>query len=189
MRFSLLMLLVAAMTVSPLHQASAEQVKLDVRLVHPVMKAGEKQTNHLRIALTGFELKSAEERPPVNVCLVLDHSGSMSGQKLARAKEAAEAAIDRLSNDDIVSVVLYDSNVTVLVPATKATDRASINKKFAGSKRAAPPPCSPESARVPRKFVSSWPTNKSTESSCFRTAWPTWVPKAHKNWKGWDVRS
>mgnify|MGYP003137144683 FL=1 len=132
MRFSLLMLLVAAMTVSPLHQASAEQVKLDVRLVHPVMKAGEKQTNHLRIALTGFELKSAEERPPVNVCLVLDHSGSMSGQKLARAKEAAEAAIDRLSNDDIVSVVLYDSNVTVLVPATKATDRASIKQKIRG---------------------------------------------------------
>ncbi|MCC9656816.1 vWA domain-containing protein [Rhodopirellula halodulae] len=132
MRMSLLMSLAAIMAVAPLHRAHADQVKLDVRLVHPVMKAGEKQNNHLRIALTGFEMKSDKERPPVNVALVLDHSGSMSGQKLARAKEAAEAAIDRLSDNDIVSVVLYDSNVTVLVPATKATDRSSIKQKIRG---------------------------------------------------------
>ena len=111
-------------------RVDAQQVKLDVRLVNPVMMAGEKTKNYLRIALTGFELESAEDRPPVNVALVLDHSGSMGGEKLARAKEAAMTAIDRLSDDDIVSIVLYDSNVTVLVPATKATDRKAIKSKI-----------------------------------------------------------
>lgn len=114
--------------------ARADQVKLDVRLVNPTMKSDQKDTNFLRIALTGFELESDVERPPVNVALVLDHSGSMSGEKLKRAKEAAMAAVDRLGDQDIISVVLYDSNVTVLVPATKATDRAAIKSAIAGVK-------------------------------------------------------
>jgi len=36
------------------------------------------------------------------------------------------AALDRLGPQDIVSVVAYDSTVEVLVPATRASDRASI---------------------------------------------------------------
>ncbi|QDV61170.1 vWA domain-containing protein [Crateriforma conspicua] len=104
----------------------AEQVQLDVRLVNPTIKSGAKQTNYLRVALTGFDMPSDKERPPVNVALVLDRSGSMSGEKIARAKEAAITAINRLSDQDIVSVILYDSNVEVLVPATKASDRESI---------------------------------------------------------------
>ena len=43
-----------------------------------------------------------------------------------QAREAAIAAVQRLADTDIVSVVLYDNNVQVLVPATKATDRETI---------------------------------------------------------------
>ena len=102
------------------------QVLLDVRSVHPVVQADEKRVEHIRIALEGFELSSDEPRPPLNVALVIDRSGSMRGPKLERAKEAATEAIARLQDQDIVSVVLYDTQVQVLVPATKATDRESI---------------------------------------------------------------
>ena len=102
------------------------QVRLDVRSVHPVVQADRKQIEHIRIALEGFELLSDEPRPPLNVALVIDRSGSMRGPKLERAKEAASEAIERLQDQDIVSVVLYDTQVEVLVPATKATDRQSI---------------------------------------------------------------
>ncbi len=50
----------------------------------------------------------------------------MQGDKIRHAKEAALMAIDKLSAQDIVSVVLYDSTVDVLVPATKASDRQAI---------------------------------------------------------------
>ena len=60
------------------------------------------------------------------MAIVLDKSGSMQGDKIAKAKEAAIAAIGRLGSDDIVAVVTYDSTVQVIVPATKLSDKQSV---------------------------------------------------------------
>jgi Ca-activated chloride channel family protein len=107
----------------------AEQLALDVAMTKPFLIAGEKQLAHMRVGLTGFAMPSKEERPPVNVAIVLDKSGSMSGQKIEHAKKAAMQAIDYLGNDDIVSVIAYSHTVSVIVPATKVSDRASIKQK------------------------------------------------------------
>ncbi len=108
--------------------ASAKQVAVDVSMAQPVMAAGEKpQTTTLKVGLTGFELpRGGDGRPPVNVAIVLDKSGSMSEPKLAHAKDAAKMAIQRLGSQDIVSIIAYDHNVEVLVPATKVSDRKSM---------------------------------------------------------------
>jgi Ca-activated chloride channel homolog len=106
--------------------AQAGQVRLGFDVSHPMLLAGHKQTTYLKIGLTGLALASERERAPVNVAIVLDRSGSMSGMKIRRAKEAAIMAIDRLGPDDIVSVVAYDQNINVLVPATKVTDKQYI---------------------------------------------------------------
>ncbi len=112
--------------------AFSKQVKLDVGLAKPTVAVGDggKVEGHMRIALTGFELKQERERMPVNVAIVIDKSGSMQGEKIEQAREAAVHAIDRLRDIDIVSVVTYDSTVNVLVPATKATDRETIKAKI-----------------------------------------------------------
>jgi len=104
----------------------AGQVALQVGTSHPTLLANKKQTSFIRIALTGSELEKSKQRPPVNVAIVIDNSGSMSGSKIDQARRAAVAAVNRLRDDDIVSVVLYNSQVSVLVPATKASDRDSI---------------------------------------------------------------
>jgi Ca-activated chloride channel homolog len=106
--------------------AQAEQIRLSVDTSHPVLLAGSKQTAYLKVGLAGLQIATGTERAPVNVAIVLDRSGSMSGEKIRRAKEAAIMAIDRLDANDIVSVVAYNQNVTVLVPATKVSDRHSI---------------------------------------------------------------
>lgn len=104
----------------------AEQVVLDVSPAYKLLKADLKQTTWFRVGLTGFELKTDKERSPVNIALVLDRSGSMQGDSLERAKEAAINAIQRLSSEDIVSVITYDSTVNVLVPATKLSDKQYV---------------------------------------------------------------
>lgn len=95
-------------------------------LSHPLIPAGEKQTAYLKVSLTGGEAPSLEERAPINVAIVLDRSSSMSGQKIARARDAAKIAIARLQSNDTVSVISYDDVVEVLVPATKLTDKKLV---------------------------------------------------------------
>ena len=112
--------------------AFGEQVKLNVALEKPLLMAGRKQTTYLKVGLTGFELDDAADRAPVNVAIVLDKSGSMSGQKIEKAKEAAIMVLDLLDHSDIVSVIAYNNNVEVLVPATKMSNRRGIRSAIRG---------------------------------------------------------
>jgi Ca-activated chloride channel family protein len=70
------------------------------------------------------------ETVALNFCLVLDRSGSMQGAKLAALKEATKRVIDTLTPQDIVSIVLFDDTVTILVPATVASDKAALIAKI-----------------------------------------------------------
>lgn len=125
--FALVLSLLASSTIG-----AAEQVKLDVGTDYGKrVVSDKKQTVWVRVGLTGFKMELEKKRAAVNVAIVLDRSGSMQGDKIKKAKEAAISAVDRLAPQDIVSVITYDSNVQVLVPATKATDKAAIKEKIA----------------------------------------------------------
>ncbi len=106
--------------------AGARTIDLQVNLGTPVMEAGKNQKTFLKIGLKGFDLPAESDRAPVNMAIVLDRSGSMAGEKLARAREAAIKAIGLLQSGDIVAVVTYDSVVNVVVPATRVSDKQSI---------------------------------------------------------------
>lgn len=106
--------------------ARAGQVSLDVALANPTLLMGPRQTTYLKVGLHGIKSATAGPRPPTNVALVLDKSGSMSGSKLAQAKNAAIRALDTLDANDIISVIVYDTAVRVVVPATKLTDKQMV---------------------------------------------------------------
>lgn len=53
---------------------------------------------------------------PLNLCLILDHSGSMGGASLEKVKKAANRLVDRLNPGDRLSVVVFDHRAKVLVP-------------------------------------------------------------------------
>lgn len=127
-RYSLITLL--AMLSIPF-AGTAASVRLDVEAANPMLLSGAARRTFVRVALTGMRGDGAM-RAPVNVAIVLDRSGSMSGQKMAEAKRAAILALDRLRDDDIVSIVTYESTVDVLVPATKLYDRKSIRRAIEG---------------------------------------------------------
>jgi Ca-activated chloride channel family protein len=61
--------------------------------------------------------------------LLLDHSGSMAGEKLRTMKEAVKNIIDQLSPDDVVSIIAFESKTNVLAPAQPARDRDAIKRQ------------------------------------------------------------
>lgn len=104
------------------------QVRLGLSPGQPVLLADQVQRTWVKISLEGLPLGGGAERVPLNVALVLDRSGSMGGEKLRQAREAALTALDYLHADDLFSLVTYDSNVRVLVPATRVGDRYELRR-------------------------------------------------------------
>ena len=62
----------------------------------------------------------------LNLSIVLDKSGSMSGQPFIEAKKAAAMIIEKLRPSDIISVVAYDDQVDLVVPSTECVDKTNI---------------------------------------------------------------
>lgn len=72
--------------------------------------------------------KNYKPKMPVSVALVLDHSGSMSGDRLEVAKRACHEFVSRLSDDDEFSLVIYDTTVKTLIELTPVAHiRHSLN--------------------------------------------------------------
>ena len=107
-----------------------DSLTLDVSMDKSILPAETTHKAYICVSLTGLEFKGDCKRAPANIAIVIDKSGSMSGKKIARAREAAIAAIDRLSANDIVSVVTYDTDVRIVVPATKVSDKHVIFNKI-----------------------------------------------------------
>lgn len=66
-------------------------------------------------------------RPPMNISIIIDRSGSMSGGKLVYARHAASHAVRLLNEHDHVSIVSFDQSVTLVSPSLPATP---ANKVF-----------------------------------------------------------
>lgn len=81
-------------------------------------------------ARVGNFVNTNVSRLPLNIAIVIDRSGSMSGAKMKYAKEAAKTIIDKLALDDFVSVVMYDHEVTVIQPSIHPFLKDSIKKKI-----------------------------------------------------------
>lgn len=111
-------------------QAFAD-IKLKTDVSTPLILKGQKQKVYLRVNLEGVQIENPDKsRTPLNLSVVLDKSGSMSGQKMDQAKEAARMIVRSLNKDDIFSFVLYDDAVQVLIPATKVTNKEQLIKQI-----------------------------------------------------------
>lgn len=112
-----LLTLAAALVVVATSSRATDPVKLSVTTDRPLIAVGSGPGEVIvRIDLEGLPATSRVARRPLNLSVVLDRSGSMRGAKLEQARQAAEMLVDRLGPDDIFSLVIYDTEVEVLIP-------------------------------------------------------------------------
>jgi Ca-activated chloride channel family protein len=68
--------------------------------------------------------RTAASRPALNLALVIDRSGSMSGDKIDNVRRAAAHVLDLLNEQDQVAIVAYDDTINVLSPSQHVTPQA-----------------------------------------------------------------
>lgn len=103
----------------PVPQASVDgALRLDARLSHPFIAVGTHDV-FVTADVSAVTVPGAQ-RAPVNLALVLDRSGSMSGEKIVRAKQAALQLISELSEADRLAIVPYSTTVAAF-PSAPAT--------------------------------------------------------------------
>lgn len=106
-----------------------DDIVVDIDIGEPIMMADQTGRAYLQIVIEGFA-PPKNQRMPVNLALVIDRSGSMRGDRLEKAKEAALMVVDSLSATDILSVVTYDSSVEVLLPPSRLTNKRAIKRRI-----------------------------------------------------------
>lgn len=89
--------------------------------------AGRNSADHAIIELTASG-GSFGRRMPVNLCLVIDRSGSMEGEPLEYVKRACGHVVDLLDPNDILSVVTFEERVEVVMPARRVVNKALIKE-------------------------------------------------------------
>ena len=113
--------------------AQAKAIRPHLELDHPVVLAGRENTVYLLVSFTIPEKIHSDHRPrpPLNIALVIDRSGSMAAEgKLEYAKEAAKIVVDRLGPRDLLSVVQYDDRIKVLWPNGPVENPRQIKRKI-----------------------------------------------------------
>jgi Ca-activated chloride channel homolog len=69
---------------------------------------------------------------PLNLCLVIDRSTSMQGERLMFVKAAVDLLVEKLSSEDHLSIISFSDRAEVVVPAGPIIDKLPIVSKVRG---------------------------------------------------------
>ncbi|MEH2269306.1 MAG: VWA domain-containing protein [Nostoc sp.] len=103
--------------------------------LQPALNDGNLDANQLNsqrqlgVSISAFA-ETQDRHVPLNLCLILDHSGSMNGRSLETVKKAANRLVDRLNPGDRLSVVVFDHRAKVLVPSQSIENPEKIKQQI-----------------------------------------------------------
>jgi Ca-activated chloride channel homolog len=110
---------------------AGEAVALDVRWGNDQAAIGQEAV--LQIGFSTALANDRRELRPINISLVIDKSGSMeAADKLSRVKDALLNLVSQLRERDVLSIVIFDSEAEVLMPARTLRDKESVKRLIRG---------------------------------------------------------
>ncbi|MDF2692259.1 MAG: hypothetical protein K0S65_642 [Labilithrix sp.] len=105
---------------------AGDTLLVDARLGHASISKGSAGETYLFAQVTASDVK--ESSTAMNLAVVIDRSGSMKGERIANAMNAAVHALERMRDGDSITVVSFDTAAQVVVPPTRihGGNRSSI---------------------------------------------------------------
>lgn len=76
------------------------------------------------------DFEKEKEKPSLAMMLVIDKSGSMGGEKMELAKDAAKAAVELLGNKDSAGVIAFDGQSFVVSEIMSASQKGLIAERI-----------------------------------------------------------
>jgi Ca-activated chloride channel family protein len=111
---------------------AGETLRLKLEPDRAFLLSGSPQEVVVKIDLTAAGHKKKLKRTPLNLAVVLDRSGSMTGAKIEKARQAAMGLVDQLAPGDLFSLIAYSDHAEVLVPAQELEDKEAVKRRISG---------------------------------------------------------
>ena len=107
----------------------ANSMQAQVILSHSVLPKGKPGKLWAVVKLSsGPKQQGTAERLPLNMGVVLDRSGSMSGRPLDYVRQAAKFLVEQVGANDVLSLTVFDSQVDVVFPAQRVTNKDMLKQ-------------------------------------------------------------
>ena len=111
----------------PLPRAG-QAVALDVRWGNDLIGSSQRDAM-MQIGFTTAHVNDRTDLRPLNLTLVIDKSGSMAdSDKMSRVKQSLHTMLTKLRADDIISIVVFDTEARVLYPAARIGDGHELRR-------------------------------------------------------------
>jgi uncharacterized protein YegL len=92
----------------------------------------EEQLIYVLLEVSAHGVPTTMPKLPLNLCLVIDRSSSMRGERLQQVKEGANRIVDMLSEDDNLSLVTFNDRAEVVIAAQRVRNKADLKRMIGG---------------------------------------------------------
>jgi Ca-activated chloride channel family protein len=115
----------------PKEETSSSFIKYKIEYSRPnLVHLNEPQLIYVLLEISPRETGEKIPAPPLNLCLTLDRSTSMQGEKMDIVKSASSELMRTLRPQDIFSVVAFSDRAEVIIPAAFQTDRSKLQARI-----------------------------------------------------------
>ncbi len=118
-----------------LYSEDPNQKKLQVSFLDSGSQLQKVDSTQLLYLLTNIhspENVRPKDNMPLNISLVIDKSTSMKGERINKVRAAAGYIIEKLSNNDHISIISFADRAEVIVPSTQPTSPRDLLSRLNG---------------------------------------------------------
>lgn len=106
------------------------KVNLEPYLSDPRIDSNSRSTQRQLTLNISAVADYAEQNLPLNLCLILDCSGSMANEPIETVKQAAISIIEKLQPGDRISVIAFNHQAKTIIPNQTVGDLAHIKQQI-----------------------------------------------------------